>query len=281
MLIDIVHTTRFSYDAPIVESVMETHLEPRNDAFQRRLFHQLEVRPATRVQRYQDGFGNGVSCFTVLQPHAELIVTASSRVETLLANPFEPPGRPEPPLDPVEAWPFLQFGGPVLDLPEVRALAARCGPTPREAPIEWLQQVMGIIHDTFTYESEVTTVRSTVADLLALERGVCQDFAHLMIALCRIHAVPARYASGYIFTDSAHAARGGGASHAWCEAYVPGFGWRGFDPTNGVLAAESHVKVGQGRSYQDVPPTRGIYRGLAEERVDVRVSTTAAESATT
>ena len=275
MLIDTVHETRFSYDAPIVESAMEAHLEPRNDAHQRRLAYRLEVRPATRVHRYQDGFGNGVNCFTVLQPHAELVVTASSRVETLLANPFEPPARPEPALDPVEAWPFLQFGGPVLDTPELRTLAEQCGTPRSDALIEWLQQVMRIIHETFTYEAEVTTVRSTVADLLALRRGVCQDFAHLMIALCRVHRVPARYVSGYIFTDSSHAARGGGASHAWCEAYLPGFGWRGFDPTNAVLAAESHVKVGQGRSYQDVPPTHGIYRGLAEERIEVQVRTTA------
>jgi len=141
-----------------------------------------------------------------------------------------------------------------------------------------VQGVMRYIHDSFEYQAEVTTVTSTVADVLAVRKGVCQDFAHLMLAICRGMGVPARYISGYIYSSPKHAARGDTASHAWCEAFIPGYGWRGFDPTNDVLAADSHVKVGQGRSYHDVPPTRGVYRGQAEERIEVRVETSAEEA---
>jgi len=95
-----------------------------------------------------------------------------------------------------------------------------------------------------------------------LRKGVCQDFAHMMIAVCRAMGVPARYVSGYILSRPERSARGGGASHAWCEALVAGHGWRGFDPTNDVLAADAHVKVAIGRDYHDVPPTRGCTAGL-------------------
>jgi transglutaminase-like putative cysteine protease len=133
------------------------------------------------------------------------------------------------------------------------------------------------IRETFTYEQEVTTVTSTVGDLLELGRGVCQDFAHLMIAVCRAMNVPARYVSGYILGDPSRPSRGSAASHAWCEAFVPGYGWRGFDPTNNLLAADEHVKVGIGRGYPDVPPTRGTYRGAAEKRIEVEVTTRTVE----
>lgn len=195
-------------------------------------------------------------------------------METRLTNPFEPPTQPPTP-DPVESWPYLQFDGLVCRNAEVDALADRFRPSGEEAALEAVQGVMRYIHDNFEYQAEVTTVTSTVADVLAVRKGVCQDFAHLLLAICRGMGVPARYISGYIYSSPEHAARGDAASHAWCEALIPGYGWRGFDPTNDVLAAGSHVKVGQGRSYHDVPPTRGVYRGQAEERIEVRVETSA------
>lgn len=277
MLIDITHTTRFSYDGEVVESVMETRLEPRNDPDQRRVAFSLTVQPATRVFSYRDGFANTVHCFTVAPPHDALVVTARSRVETHLSNPFAPPTRPAVVPDMVETWPYLQFGGPVCASAEVASLAARFRPAEEGAVFEALRALMHFIHERFEYQPEVTTVTSTVDDLLVLGKGVCQDFAHLMIAVSRGMGIPARYVSGYIFSRPDRATRGDGASHAWCEALVPGYGWRGFDPTNDVLAAESHVKVGQGRHYQDVPPTRGIYRGVASEHIEVRVETAAAE----
>jgi len=277
MLITVIHTTRFSYEREVVESVMQARLEPRSDADQRLLRFDLQVLPAARLFHYDDGFANTVHCFTVPAPHDHLVVTARSRVETRLINPFEPPTQLPTP-DPVESWPYLQFDGLVCRTAEVDALADRFRPSGDDGVLAAVQDVMRYIHDGFEYQAEVTTVTSTVADVLAVRKGVCQDFAHLMLAICRAMGIPARYISGYIYSSPEHAARGDTASHAWCEAFIPGYGWRGFDPTNAVLAADSHVKVGQGRSYHDVPPTRGVYRGQAEERIEVRVETSAEEA---
>jgi transglutaminase-like putative cysteine protease len=277
MLIDIAHTTRFTYDEAVEESTMEAWLEPQDDRDQRRLHFALEAQPRIPVFAYRDGFANTVHCFSVLPAHRALTVRARSRVETLLANPFAPRERTPPSPDAVDTWPFLQFGGPVMRIAEVEALASRFQPAGPAQVRDALGDLMHHIHQTFEYQPEVTTVTSTVADLLTLGKGVCQDFAHLMIAVCRAMGIPARYVSGYILSGPERAARGAAASHAWCEALVPGYGWRGYDPTNDLLAADSHIKVGLGRSYRDVPPTRGIYRGTAEEHIAVAVETVLAE----
>ena len=277
MLLDIVHTTCYSYDDPVAESVMEARLEPRSGPEQRLVNFALRCEPPTETFSYRDGFGNAVHLVTLLRPLAGLTLTARSRVETLLDNPFVPPERQAAAPDEVDLWLFRQAGGPVTLTPAVRALAERFRPAGPDRTLPALQDLMLFIYDGFSYEAAVTTVSSTVADLLALRRGVCQDFAHLMIAVCRAMGIPARYVSGYILSRPERAARGSGASHAWCEALVPGFGWRGFDPTNAVLAAGGHVKVAIGRDYRDVPPTRGVYRGIAREQMTVSVETLVAD----
>ena len=266
MVIDVVHTTRFTYAEPIEESVLEVWLEPRSDVDQRKLHFALEVQPRTPVSSYVDGFGNTVHSFAVLPAHRALTIAARSRVETMLANPFLPADQTPSPPDDVDKWHFLQFGGPVLRIDAVEALAERFRPSGEDNTLEALTALMHYIFTAFIYEQEVTTVTSTVADLLELGRGVCQDYAHLMIAVCRALGIPARYVSGYILGGPDGAARGSAASHAWCEALVPGYGWRGFDPTNDLIAADVHVKVAYGRSYGDVPPTRGTYRGSAQKQ---------------
>jgi transglutaminase-like putative cysteine protease len=278
MLLDVQHVTTFSYDEPIIESTMEARLGPWSDQDQRSHSFELLVQPTTRVFSYKDGFGNLVHCFTILPLHERLILTARSRVETLLGNPFVLPARPFAPPDPVDTWPYLQFGGPVLPLDEITRLAQSFRPIEDAHMLPALQDLMHAIHQGFAYQAEVTTVSSTVADFLDLGKGVCQDFAHLMIAACRTLGVPARYVSGYILSSPERMPRGGGASHAWCEALIPGYGWRGFDPTNDILAADGHVKVAIGRHYHDVPPTRGIYRGPASETITVAVQTLRADA---
>ena len=120
---------------------------------------------------------------------------------------------------------------------------------------------------------EATSTTTTVAEVLDGRAGVCQDFAHVLIGLCRSVGLPARYVSGYVLVgngdpDSIHVS----ASHAWAEVYSPTHGWRGFDPANNIVASEQHVKMAIGRDYGDVPPTHGTFRGLAETTLDVEVS---------
>jgi transglutaminase-like putative cysteine protease len=175
-------------------------------------------------------------------------------------------------LDEVDVWPYLRLRGPVDSSAGVDQLARRFLDHSGE-PLEQLLALMQAIHADFEYKQAATTVSSTVSDVLRLKQGVCHDFAHLMIAVCRSLGLPARYVSGYVMNSDDRETRGGGASHAWCEVWVPGMGWRGFDPTNNVLAAESHAKIALGRDYTDVPPTRGVHRGFAEEQVEVTVTT--------
>jgi transglutaminase-like putative cysteine protease len=145
---------------------------------------------------------------------------------------------------------------------------------------------MGRVHGLLSYRQEVTTVETRVEDVLRVRAGVCQDFAHLLIASARCLGLPARYASGYIVqrlqtqsqsgqsqSQNIGPSRGAGASHAWAEVFTPTHGWRGFDPTNNLVANAHYVKVATGRDYHDVAPTRGTYRGQAEEHLTVAVST--------
>jgi len=136
-----------------------------------------------------------------------------------------------------------------------------------------VQRLMHLVNGRLEYVPGVTTVETTVVDVLGEPRGVCQDFAHLLIGLCRSVAIPARYVSGYIVADAGGPRRGTGASHAWVEAFTPTHGWRGFDPTNDLVASAYHVKLAIGRDYSDIPPHRGSFRGPAQEVLSVAVST--------
>ncbi|MDB5056810.1 MAG: transglutaminase domain protein [Chloroflexi bacterium] len=272
MIIETIHITRFTYDAPVVESTMEIRLAPLSDVHQRVLEFELLVDPASRTFSFTDGFQNLVYCCNVLDAHDTLTLKTRSRVQTLLANPFERPAHGPAPLEAVDAWPYLQFRGPVDAGPGLEQLGREFTPSSEDV-LGSLMALMLAIHTDFEYQPDATTVSSTVSDVLQLKQGVCQDFAHLMIAACRHMKLPARYVSGYLVRSPGHENRGAEASHAWCEVWLPDLGWLGFDPTNNLVAADSHVRVGIGRDYTDVPPTRGIHRGLAEEQVEVSVTT--------
>jgi hypothetical protein len=125
----------------------------------------------------------------------------------------------------------------------------------------WFEHAGHEINAGFTYDKTATSVHSTVDESVRLRGGVCQDFAHILVGLCRFHAIPARYVSGYIFSGQESAILGAEASHAWCEAYLPPFGWVGYDPTNDKRINDTFVKIAAGRDYRDVSPVRGVYKG--------------------
>ena len=131
--------------------------------------------------------------------------------------------------------------------------------------------VMAWIHEEFEYQPGMTTVSTHLEDAFSLRRGVCQDFTHVMLGMCRSIGVAARYASGYLYNGPRDSLLGAQASHAWCEVYLPGTGWIGFDPTNNTLADERYVKVAVGRDYSDVAPVVGSYRGGGQSRLEICV----------
>ncbi len=274
MRVEVEHTTRLSYTTDVVESVMDARLGPRSDVHQRWGPYELRVVPAAAVRRYSDSFGNIAHLMTIAKPHREVEVTMCGEIETLLRDPFRAPRELPAPLTPGERADYLDPSPLVPRDPEIDRLV-----TPFKdnaaAVFATAQKLMRLVYDRFDYVPEVTGVGTTVPEILAHKTGVCQDFAHVLIALCRAAGIPARYVSGYIVRDAASAAptRGAGASHAWVEAFTPTHGWRGFDPTNDLVASEHHVKMAIGRDYRDIPPTQGTFRGIAEETLAVEVVT--------
>lgn len=273
------HTTRFAYETPITESVMEARMQPRTEGVQRCLHFALTTAPASRVLMYQDHDGNLVHHFNIPARHSRLTVMAEALVD---CDPFKPlPYRMGPGgwarLDEItrsgEFWEFLSSSTFVRSTPLLDAFARELGLTRGNDPIVMLRRLMGEMFKRFEYSPQSTRVDSPIDEALESRRGVCQDFAHIFIALVRPLGVPARYVSGYLFHDAAGTDRSSdGATHAWVETWLPDLGWVGLDPTNNLLAEDRHIRVAIGRDYADVPPTRGVYKGVTSVRSDLSVA---------
>jgi transglutaminase-like putative cysteine protease len=272
MRIAVEHRTQLAYSADVVESIMDSRLGPRTDAHQRWISFDLRVEPTAAIRRYNDGFGNAAHLITIGRPHRTIDVVTHGEIETTLVDPFQPAAGAPMALGPGDAVDFLS---PSPLIPRVAALVTTAEPFAADAPFEAVQQLMHHVHEQLAYRPDVTTVETSVTEVLTHSSGVCQDFAHVLIGLCRAIGIPARYVSGYILAgaDPDAPKRGAAASHAWVEAFTPTHGWRGFDPTNDLLASEHHVKMAVGRDYHDVPPTRGTFRGVADEELAVEVAT--------
>ena len=267
MKLEIIHSTRYRYSGPIAETVMEVRLRPMDGNGQRCVDFKLELSHGVKARSYVDGFGNHVHYFNLVRPHAALSVVSRSTVETGL-GPDEDPGEEL-------VQDFLRFRSPVKDVAGVRELARRHliqDPTSPGSVEQALDDLTNAISRDFTYDRTVTNVYSAVDDVLTLRAGVCQDFAHLFIAVARAMGIPARYVSGYIHSPGERTAS---ASHAWAEAWVPGRGWIGFDATHPVRTTPHHVRLAVGRDYTDAAPTRGVYVGSAAGAMAISVKTRA------
>lgn len=273
------HVTRFTYQSPVTESVMEARMQPRTDDDQRCLQFSLTTTPDARVMMYRDHDGNTVHHFDIPARHSRLTVTADALVECLPRSPL--PHRLGPgawaTLDGMatsgEAYEFLSPSTFVTSSPALEALRTEIGLNRGNDPLVMVRRLMGEVYARFEYSPRSTRVDSPIDEALEARRGVCQDFAHIFLALVRPLGVPARYVSGYLFRDEGSSDRStDGATHAWVEVLLPDLGWIGFDPTNNLLAEDRHVRVAIGRDYADVPPTRGVYKGEAAVRTELGVS---------
>jgi transglutaminase-like putative cysteine protease len=261
----ILHQTTYRYPSKVHESYTICHLQPLSDTSQYCTKYELQIAPRARVFTYADRFGNAVQHFGVLPDHDVLSITARSSVATVrAANPDSNPGVTRDGLvsDPAytSMYDFLRESAYIVFGPEFRGLAAAVGP-PGDDLDAWVADAGHAIKTGFAYNKSATSVHTTVDESVSMRGGVCQDFAHILVALCRFHAIPARYVSGYVFNGEESGILGAEASHAWCEAYLPPHGWVGFDPTNDMRVNDGFVKVAVGRDYRDVSPVRGIYKG--------------------
>jgi transglutaminase-like putative cysteine protease len=286
MLVEIQHLTRYRYSAPIREAVMEARMQPRSSRRQRLVSFDLAVDPRARLYAYTDWLGNTVHHFDLPAPHDQLALAARAVVETVAPDPV-------PDQVDLEEWRRLEQD----DVPEMHFDMLRpshfARPSPALAgfveshgleapgdPLTRLHRLSAAISGTFDYRPGLTTADSPIEHALQFRSGVCQDFAHIMLAVVRHWGIPARYVSGYLCrTADSHDRSAADASHAWVECWLPSLGWIGFDPTNAMLASERHVVIGVGRDYADVPPTRGVYRGEAESKLEVAVQVRETRSA--
>ena len=278
--VSILHVTDFEYDGMVSESHNEVRLRPRDDTRQSCLSFRLSTRPASGGSVHQDYFGNWVHRFNVLPAHRALRIEAASIVMIHPAAPLDE-GPTLRALDEERAdvaeefFEFLAASHYVPHPPGLAELVAAAEDAGGGTVAGFGRAATRLIRERFRYEKGATHVHSSADQVLSTGAGVCQDFAHLLLAVARVRGIPGRYVSGYLLPggNAGDEVSGGLASHAWAEILVPGEGWLGPDPTQGEATGERHIRLGYGRDYGDVPPVRGTFRGHAGQRlsVDVRV----------
>ncbi len=281
MIYSVRHTTTFRYEPAVRESVMEVRLQPRSEANQRCLSFSLDVSPRANITQYRDFTGNTVHHFDIAGTHIEVKVTAYSTVQ-VQATPAPRPSEAGDwaDLDAMtgadDYWEMMLSSQFCHSSDALRQLAKELKCERHSSPLEMLTELNEGICGLFSYVPNSTKVDSPIEEALLTRQGVCQDFAHIMIALVRPLRIPCRYVSGYLFHREAEDGRQDrsleGASHAWVEALVPRLGWIAFDPTNNLIGGDRHIRVAIGRDYADVPPTRGVHKGEAQSVLSVAVT---------
>ena len=273
--LSVFHRTAFFYASPSTNSVNTLHLEPRTFPYQKTISALIRVMPATRVKRFTDLFQNITHHFELPGPHTRLEIESRIKVHNLpldisiTSREATLDGLKDPSIR-EQVWPYLQESRWVSRHPEVWRQALD---VTRSYPSMFDQALalMSWVHQEFRYEPGSTNVNTHLEDAFAMRCGVCQDFTHVMLGLCRAVGIPARYASGYLYNGPKDTLVGAQSSHAWSEVYLPAAGWIGFDPTNNTLADERYVKISVGRDYEDVAPVRGNYNGTGHCRMEVHV----------
>jgi transglutaminase-like putative cysteine protease/predicted glutamine amidotransferase len=280
--ISIVHRTSYRYLNAVERSTHLLRLFPAHDRLQTLLDSEVTISVAGRAHDFDDAFGNRSRRVILETPYRELTITARSRVEALDEDPLGFDARHVRSVIPLVWMPWQKtMLQPYLHAPELAEselaelvdYAMRFVTRNDGDVLDTLLDLNDAIHREYTYVQGSTTLTTTAFDTYSKRRGVCQDFTNLFICLARLMGVPARYVCGYLFTGPKHAnKRQAEASHAWVQVYLPEVGWRGLDPTNGVVTSTEHVRLAVGCGYRDATPTSGtIYVGGGGETLEVEV----------
>jgi transglutaminase-like putative cysteine protease len=281
MLISLLHRTTFVYAGKAHDSFNEVRLKPLDDASQVCRSFELKTDPATVMREYVDFYGNMVHYFDITAGHERLMIEAVSEVETT-PNASRPEVPKVPPsaetAEQEHAAEFLVGSHYVpLDV-SVWKEAQDALHEGRSDVWSEVRRISRHVYTSFAYKPRSTGVATLATDAIKLRAGVCQDFAHVAIGMCRTSGIPARYVSGYFIKVERRPGEEE-ASHAWIEAYIPGFGWAAYDPTHDRVADERYVKVACGRDYGDIRPVSGTYRGGKTRSLEVEVRLREAEAA--
>ncbi len=269
------HITKYEYDRSVKESSNEIKIYPYLCNDQEILQHDLHITAHPDVFVFTDYWGNRIGLFNVIQPHKEMVIDSRLVIRTTLSSQLK--------INFHSTWQDLQneIAGNLLYIELKQADTIKS-----QAQIDVIIEGLNVksksiaavveacsehIYKQFKYIKGITTIETTVDEILAVKAGVCQDFAHLMLQILRSLKIPSRYVSGYICPNK-NGMRGEGATHAWIEAFIPGYGWAGIDPTNNVWATNHHVKLAVGKDFNDCSPVKGTFKGLAKQLLSVFVS---------
>ncbi len=270
------HVTKYSYQAPVRDSANQIMLFPIKDENQELLNQQLVITGLPSVEIYRDYYGNSVGSFMTVEPHKELLI--DSKIEVITRE------RPLPSQEiPTDAqWSYLkEIHNSIMFIDflktenfkaigEIKAIADKVV-LKGSSVFAVVNELNEYVYESFKYIKGITSIESTLDEIWTLKAGVCQDFAHILLEMLRLINIPARYVSGYVCPRNKHL-RGEGATHAWVEAYIPFYGWLGFDPTNNCVVNDLHVRLAVGKNFTDCSPVKGTYRGTAPHTLEVGVS---------
>ncbi len=269
------HITQYTYDRPVRESVNEIRIYPYSSPEQEALLHEIQITGNPKVETFNDYWGNKSGSFSILPSHNQLTIESKLVIRTTRNNQLSinfHSGMDELQRETRNNMQLLVLSEPdaILSQESIREMVTKAALPERSvaAATEFFSEY---IFRNFKYKKGVTGIETTVDEILEAKGGVCQDFTHLMLQLLRTAGIPARYVSGYICPNK-NGMRGEGATHAWVEAWIPGFGWAGIDPTNNCWVTNNHIKLSVGRDFKDCTPVKGAFKGPAHQQLSVFVS---------
>ena len=271
----IVHITKYQYNWPIKESINEIRLFPHHFENQEVLQYQLLITHNPDVDISADYYGNRMGNFNVLDAHTEM--TIESRMLVRVNHSLKIPEIDATSVDDIREDKEksilllrLCYIDNIEKQNEIENILKEIN-IENKSIIEIAQQCNAYVFENFTYTKGITNIETTVDEILTLKKGVCQDFAHILLQLLRTAGIPSRYVSGYICPNES-GFRGEGATHAWVEIYTQKQGWLGLDPTNNIWTMDNHVRLSVGRNFSDCTPIKGTFKGLARQTLSVCVS---------
>ncbi|ACU63010.1 transglutaminase family protein [Chitinophaga pinensis] len=269
------HVTRYEYDRPVKESVNEIRIFPFQCHDQEILQHELLITGQPEIHTFTDYFGNKVGNFNLLQPHKVLSIESKLLVRTTASSQLQinfHSGFAQLQQEMADSLLLLELARPDMitnqsAIDNILTVIRQ----PEKSVAAVTEHCSEYIFKNFKYLKGITNIETTVDEILQHRAGVCQDFAHLMLHILRSCGIPCRYISGYICPNK-DGMRGEGATHAWVEAWIPGYGWAGIDPTNNIWVTNKHVKLSVGRHFNDCSPVKGTFKGPARQKLSVFVA---------
>jgi transglutaminase-like putative cysteine protease len=268
------HVTKYSYNRPVKESVNQIRIYPVASARQEILNHEITISDAPELFFFLDYWGNRCADFSLPDAHKELIIDSRMIVRTTAAEELPLINSYLPELHSViqKEFQLLELSKPeeIKSTDAIQHIIQQIHSSEKTV-MQLVQQCSEYIFTHFKYIKGITTIETTVDEILEHRSGVCQDFAHVLLQLLRTIGIPSRYVSGYICPNK-NGMRGEGATHAWVEAYIPQYGWAGIDPTNNVWVTTHHVKLAVGRNFNDCSPMKGTFKGISRQTLSVYVS---------